>query len=310
LTNSVLITGASGLIGQRLTELLLQKGCRVSHLGRSIRRGKIPSFVWDPDAGTIDNNAFNGIDTVIHLAGAGIADKRWSHARKKEILDSRLRSTALLVKSLKATHSSVKTVIAASAIGYYGFGNSDTVLNEESLPGSDFLSSVVVKWEQETDRIDSPGIRLVKIRIGIVLSERGGALKEIVRPVRWGVGASLGTGKQLVSWIHLDDLCEMFMMAIQQEQIAGVYNATAPNPVTNQNLTESIASVLGRRILLPNVPSFALHLLIGEMADLVLFGSWVSSKKIEQKGFKFRFPVLNGALRNLLEPTSSKESVR
>ena len=299
MANSVLITGASGLIGERLTELLLQKGCRVSHLGRSIRKGKVPSFVWDIEAGTIDKEAFNGIDTVIHLAGAGIADKRWSRVRKQEILDSRLESTNLLCKALKEGGTSVRTVIAASAIGYYGFGDSSAWFNEESSPGSDFLSSVVVKWEHETDRLQVPGIRLVKIRIGIVLSERGGALKEIARPVRWGFGACLGTGQQMVSWIHLDDLCEIFAMSIQNHAMIGVFNASAPNPVTNKELTESIARVLGKRILLPNVPSFAMHLLIGEMADLVLYGSKVSCEKIQHAGYKFVYPELAPALKDL-----------
>ncbi len=299
MTNSVLITGATGLIGARLTELLLQKGCRVSHLGRTKRPGPVPSFAWDLEREIIEAGAFEAIDTVIHLAGASIADKRWSASVKQEILDSRIKSTALLYRHLKENPHSVSTVVGASAIGYYGFELGDDLLTEESPPGKDFLSGVVVGWEKEVDRLEALGIRVVKIRIGIVLSEGGGALKEIARPIRWGIGAALGTGRQMVSWIHLDDLCEMFMMAVQRESMRGAFNGTAPSPVTNHQLTEAIAKILHRKILLPNIPSTALHLLIGEMADLVLFGSNVSSRKMQQAGLEFKHPELQPALADL-----------
>ena len=288
------------MIGRRLTELLLQKGCRVSHLGRSRRPGHVPSFAWDLDRGTIEDGTFHGIDTVIHLAGAGIADKRWSISVKQEIRDSRIKSTALLYNHLKGNTHSVSTLVGASAIGYFGFGLRNDLLTEDSPPGKDFLAGVVVDWEKEVDRLETLGIRVVKIRIGIVLSEHGGALKELARPIRWGIGAALGTGRQMVSWIHLDDLCEMFVMAVQLELMRGSFNGTAPSPVTNHQLTEAIAKTLRRKILLPNIPSTAMHLLIGEMADLVLFGSNVSSLKMQQAGLKFQYPELQPALADLL----------
>lgn len=288
------------MIGSRLTQLLLQKGCRVSHMGRKKRAGLVPSYVWDVERGTIENGAFNGIDTVIHLAGSGVADKRWSSSRKQEILDSRIKSTALLHAHLKANPYSVRTVVGASAIGYYGFSLQNDLLSEESPPGSDFLAGVVVNWEKEVDRIETLGIRVVKVRIGIVLSEQGGALKELAWPTRWGFGASLGTGQQMTSWIHLDDLCEMFAMAVENGQMAGVYNATAPDPVTNRTLTESIARTVGRKILLPNISSTMLHILVGEMASMLLCGSNVSSRKIQESGFRFTHPELMGALKDLL----------
>jgi len=296
----VLITGASGLIGRRLTDLLLQKGCRVSHLGRDVRKGQIPSFHWNPKEGTVDANAFNGVDTVIHLAGAGIADKRWTTRRKQEILDSRLQATSLLCDSLESQPHKVRTVICASAIGYYGFGPGDTTITEESPAGKDFLSSVVVRWEQSMERLATLGIRLVKIRIGIVLSKKGGALREMARPVSWGIGAPLGSGRQIVSWIHIDDLCGIFLKALQDDRLHGAFNATAPNPVTNKELMQAIAHVMGRPIFLPPIPPFLMRILVGEMADLVLFGSQVSSQKIVDSGYNFKYPQLIDALDDLL----------
>lgn len=298
----MLITGASGLIGRRLTEWLLQKGCRVSHLGRSIRKGVVPSFQWDPQKGTLDARAFEGVDTIIHLAGAGIADKRWNASRKKEILDSRIQSTTLLHDFLSTNPHGVRAIVSASAIGYYGFSLENTVLREDSPAGSDFLSSVVVQWEQAIDQLDLPGIRMVKIRIGIVLANNGGALKEMARPVAWGIGAPLGTGRQIVSWIHLDDLCGIFIKAVQDDLMHGVYNATAPNPASNRELMQAIAHRMGRPLLLPPIPPLILRMAVGEMADLVLFGSHVSSQKIQDAGFAYTYPTLQEALENLLAP--------
>lgn len=298
--HAVLITGASGLIGRRLTTALLQKGCRVCHLGRTARSGEVPSFVWNPDQGTIDPRAFEGIDTLIHLAGAGVGDKRWTASRKKEILESRIKSTALLAEFLKSSPNTVKTVIAASAVGYYGFGSANQEFTEESPAGGDFLASVVVRWEQETERFRELGYRIMKPRIGVVLSREGGALAEIVRPIRWGLGAPLGDGRQLMSWIHIDDLCALFIYAMDHPEMNGVYNAVAPTVTTNQELTRAIAARLRRRILLPPVPAFVLRGLLGEMADLVVKGSKVSAQRVLQSGFQFRFGRLGEALDDLL----------
>lgn len=196
-------------------------------------------------------------------------------------------------------HPGIKTVVAASAIGYYGFGVNGDTLTEERSPGTGFLASVVVRWEEEMKKFQSPRLRLVRIRTGIVLSAQGGALKEIARPVRWGVGAALGNGRQIVSWIHIDDLCRLFAWALEQDA-EGVFNGVAPNPVTNRELTLAIAKRLGRSIWLPPVPGFVLRVLLGEMADLVLYGSRISSAKAMGKGFHFLFPDLEGALKDLL----------
>lgn len=298
--NKVLITGASGLVGSRLTELLLSKKMEVVHVGRTKRNGSVPSFAWDVDKQQMDAKALAGVDTIVHLAGAGVADKRWTPTRKKEILDSRVQSTRLLYQILKEEKHSVKNIVSASAIGYYGFGLSDQLFTEERPPATDFLASVTTEWEKEVDAIRELEIRVVKIRIGIVLSNKGGALKEMARPIQFGVGAPLGTGQQVMSWIHIDDLCEMFCKAIQDRSLAGAYNGVAPNPVTNAELTKAIASILKKPLWLPNVPPFVLRLLVGEMADIVVNGSKVSAEKILATRFKFQYWQIDDALRNLL----------
>lgn len=296
--SKILITGASGLIGTRLTELFIQRGHAVVHLGRTKRTRKIPCFRWDVEKGMIEEDAFDGVDAVVHLAGAGVADQRWTKRRKQEILESRTKSTALLARHLE-NYSNVKAVVSASAIGYYGFGLTDEEYTEESNPGTDYLASVVSAWEGEVDKIQNK--RVVKIRIGIVLSEKGGALKEMMKPIQWGVGAPLGSGKQYMSWIHLDDLCRMFMRAVEDQTMKGAYNATGPYAVTNKELTRALAKALHKPLWLPPVPKFVLKLVVGEMADIVLNGSIVSSKKIQQTGFTFQFNSLEEALNNLLE---------
>jgi uncharacterized protein len=301
LATSILITGASGLVGHRLTELLLQNGYKVSHLGREKKSGNVPSFVWDVSKGTMDPRSLEGVDTIIHLAGAGVAEKRWNPERKKEILESRTKSSNLIYETLKNDKHNVKTVVSASAIGIYGFGLDDNVvMTEESKPGSDYLSNVVVQWEQAIDQIVSLGMRVAKIRIGIVLSEKGGALVEMAQPIKLGVGSPLGTGTQLLSWIHLDDLCAMFIKAIEDSSMSGAYNAVTPNPVTNREMTIAIAKVLHRPLWAPAVPGFVLLIVVGEMAEIVLNGSNVSPEKIMRTGFKFRFTDLAMTLKDLL----------
>jgi uncharacterized protein len=299
MSKKILITGASGLIGKRLTDLLLKKGYQVSHLSRSSKSGRVPSFVWDVDKGEMDSKALEGVDAIIHLAGAGVADKRWSKSRKEEILMSRVKSTELLHNTLLATPNTVKAIVSASAIGYYGF-QSDEELTEESKQGSDFLAKVTNQWEAEADKLTSLKIRVVKLRIGIVLSEKGGALVEMAKPIRWGVGSPLGVGSQYISWIHLDDLCEMFIHAIETDQMEGAYNAVSGNWVTNEEMTKAIAHELKRPLWLPNVPTFVLKIVVGEMAAIVLGGSKVSADKIKKTGFEFQYSKLENALEELL----------
>jgi len=298
---NILITGASGLIGSRLTERLLEQGYSVSHLGRTTRSGRLRSFVWDVNQNQFDRAALEGVDTIVHLAGAGVADKRWTERRKQEILESRTKSTQLLFNELKKGDHTVKTFVSASAIGYYGFESGNETLTENSAAGKDFLANVTRQWEDEANKIETLGIRLVKIRIGIVLSEKGGALKEMSRPIKLFAGSPLGSEHQYMSWIHLDDLCRIFMMAIDDERLRGPYNGTGPYAVTNRELTQAIAKALHKPLILPAVPAFVLKLLLGEMSDIVLQGSVVSSKKIQQAGFKFQFTTLEEALHDLLK---------
>lgn len=293
----ILITGASGLVGTRLTQLLLEKGHEVSHLGRSKKPGAIKSFVWDVNSGTIDPQALQNIDVVIHLAGAGIADERWSKKRKQEILESRTKSTALIVQKLNESNNSVKALISASAIGYYGMILGATEFTEESKPGTGFMADVVTAWEHEADQLKDK--RLVKIRIGVVLSKNDGALKEIAKPIRLGFGAPLGTGEQYISWIHLDDLCALFIKALEDESMHGPYNGVT-DVITNRALTEAIAKTLHKPLWLPAVPGFALRLFLGEMTDVVLLGSNVKAVRTRQTGFTFKFDTLEKALNNLL----------
>lgn len=297
MTKKILIAGGSGLIGKQLTNTLLKRGYAVAHLGRSTSGGKVPTFIWDPEKGTYDKDAIEGVDVVVNLAGAGVADKRWTKDRKKIIKESRVKSVALLSKMIE--NSSVETVIGASAIGYYGFSK-EKIFNESDPSGSDFLARVTREWEEAYQTIHMQGKRLINFRIGIVLAKEGGALQEIAKPIRYFVGAPLGSGAHVLSWIHIDDLCAMFVQAIEVKEMKGVYNAVAPNPVTNKEITYAIAKKLKRPILVPFVPAFALKIMLGEMAGIVLNGSTVSSKKIETTGFAFSFPHLEGALHDLL----------
>jgi len=297
---NVLITGASGLVGTRLTELMQQKGYHVSHLSRRTSPGSTQAFQWDIKNGKLDERALIGVDTIIHLAGAGIADKPWTDNRKKEILESRTRSTSLLHRTLKNSKHHVKTFVSASAIGYYGDGGPDQIFHEDDRASNDFLANVVKDWENAVDQISTTGIRVVKLRIGILLSEKGGALAEIVKPIKWGVGAPLGSSKQLMSWIHIDDVCNMFIKAVEDQSMVGVYNAVGPTPTTNAELTKTIAKILGRPLWLPNIPAFVLKMILGEMASLVLGGSRVSAEKIQRAGFEFLFTDLEYALKSLL----------
>jgi uncharacterized protein len=297
--SNILITGASGLIGTRLTEMLLQRGHQVSHLGRGKKTGKVKSFVWNIDQRYIDEEALRGVDVIVHLAGAGVADKRWTTKRKREILESRTRSTQLLFDVLKQTNHQVTTVISASAIGYYGFVSNDE-FTETSAAGTDYLANVTRQWEEEVNKMESLGIRVVKIRIGIVLSEKGGALKQMMLPIKLFVGSPLGSGNQYLSWIHIDDLCAMFCKAVEDKDMRGTYNGVGPHPVTNRALTRAIAKVLRRPMLFPPIPGFILRIVIGDMAEIVLNGSKVSSSKIQQAGFSFQFENLDRALRDLI----------
>lgn len=298
---NILITGGSGLVGRKLTALLKENGHKISWLSRSGKSIEdVKGYQWDIANQTIDKNAIEWADTIIHLAGEGVANERWTNTQKKRILESRVESTKLLCRALKESTHEAQTFISASAIGYYGLNTGDMLLNEEDEPGSDFLARVTRQWEEEVDQIANLNINIVKLRIGIVLSESGGALEKISKPIKWGVGAALGTGKQYMSWIHIEDLCCMICYLLEKNK-SGVYNGVAPNPVTNKEMTKTIAKHLGKPCFLPNVPAFVLKIMLGEMSDILIGGSNVSSKKIEKDGFEFQYLTLQSALQNLLK---------
>ena len=298
---TVLITGGSGLIGRHLTPLLQQNGYRVIHLNRSIPAKPIAeTYLWDVHKQTIDERAVKEADYIIHLAGAGIADKKWTTERKKEIIDSRTESIHLLFKSIQQTNTSLKGFVSASGVGIYGAITSEKIFSEEDLPATDFLGITCKLWEGAADAFVKSGIRVVKIRTGVVLSEKGGALEQIAKPIWFFVGSPLGNGKQYVPWIHLDDICNIYLKAIEDETMHGVYNAVAPTHITNKELTKTIAKTLHRPIIIPPVPSFLLKILLGEMSVIVLEGSRVSCKKIQDTGFVFVHNKLDEALKNLL----------
>lgn len=293
-------------------EVLLNKGHLITAYDvESILESKIPYisiqkenayiklYEWDISKNYIDEEAITNADYIIHLAGAGVADESWTAARKKEILESRTLSTKLLAEKINKGQHQVKAFVSASAIGYYGLDTgSEWQYEGTETKGKDFLTTVVKAWENEILKIQKA--RTVAIRIGVVLSERGGALEKMAQPVRLYVGAALGNGHQYVSWIHIDDLCEMFVKAIEDSTMSGIYNGVAPQPITNEALTKAIGKALEKPILPMNVPAFALKLLLGEMAAIVLGGNRVSAGKIEKTGFKFQFGEIKEALRNLL----------
>jgi uncharacterized protein (TIGR01777 family) len=299
LAKHILITGASGLVGTRLTEILLDKGYLVAHLGRAKREGRVKSFVWNVDNFAIEPSALKGITTIIHLAGAGVADKRWTEKRKKEILDSRVNSSRLLYEELKKGHHQVTEFISASAVGYYGVDDEKTFTEDDS-PAKDFMAEVTRRWEEEVKNIESLGIRTVNMRTGIVLSARGGALKQMMTPIKLFAGAPLGSGQQNIPWIHIDDICQMYVKAMEDDSMIHAYNAVGPSSVTNTELTKAIAKILKRPLFLPNIPAFVLKLVLGEMAFYVLNGAKVSSEKIQKAGYQFKFKTLEDALKNLL----------
>ncbi len=288
----ILITGGSGLVGTRLTELLLASGnYEVMHLSRS--GSHIPGvtvYEWDVEAGEMEEEAIQKADCVIHLAGTGIMDKAWIDSQKEKIMESRTLSTALLVEKLTVLDHHVKTYIGASAIGYYGFEkeHSRNLHKEDAPAGNDFLAQVCVEWEKAHAEVPS-NIRSTIIRIGIVLSDKGGALVEMAKPVKAWAGAALGDGNQIVSWIHIDDLCRIFIKAIEDNKMTGTYNAVAPNPVTNAELTRIIANSLDKPLFLPNVPEPAMYLLLGQQAESVLRSIKASDDKIVKAGFEFDF---------------------
>ncbi|NEM98172.1 TIGR01777 family oxidoreductase [Pontibacter burrus] len=301
----ILITGGSGMIGTRLSEMLIDQGYEVAHLSRTPSKfSKYKTFRWDLRESYIDENAITYADYIIHLAGAGVADEKWTEERKREILKSRVDSARLLYDCLQKSEHHVKGFISASAIGIYG-DSGDQLVSEESILADDFLAEVCKAWEASSWQVRELGLRTVIFRLGIVLSNLGGALPQLARPVKLMAGAPLGSGKQYMSWIHIDDACRLFIKAIEDTQFEGVYNAVAPHPVTNKEFTRELADVMHRPLVLPKVPEFALNLMLGQKSGVVLDSQRVSANKVLQTGFTFEYNYLDEALESFYDKNHS-----
>jgi uncharacterized protein (TIGR01777 family) len=302
---TVLITGGTGLVGKALSKALIKKGYAVIILtrdaaGKNAEPG-ISYAQWNVAKQEIDIHALCAADYIVHLAGAGVVDKRWTEAYKKEIAESRTESSRLIFETLKNNSNHVKAIVSASATGWYGADAEPVKPFAENDPADDsFLGETCRLWEAGIEPVKSLEKRLVILRTGIVLSNDGGALAEFKKPLRFGVAAILGNGKQMVSWIHIDDLCSMYITAIENEKLSGSYNAVAPNPVSNKTLTVQLAAAMKKKFYIPvNVPAFVLKLMMGQSSIEVLKSTTVSCKKILDAGFAFKFKTIETALEDL-----------
>jgi uncharacterized protein (TIGR01777 family) len=311
-----MITGGTGMIGTALSKMLADSGYNViilsrnpletakehDYKGREVYfrdNGRVYYSRWDIDREYIDPSAIAEADYIIHLAGAGVAEKRWTESRKREILESRTRSSEFIVKALKEHPNKVRAVISSSAIGWYGPDNGKPFV-ETDPANQDFLGKTCEAWERSISGVEALGKRLVILRTGIVLSNEGGALKEFRKPLRMGVAAVLGSGDQVISWIHVEDLCRLYMHAIDEKEMSGVFNAVAPNPATNKELTHLLSEhVTKGRAFSVNVPAFVLKIALGEMSVEVLKSATVSCAKVQATGFQFIYPRLDRAIASL-----------
>ncbi len=305
----VLISGGTGLIGSRLAHHLIERDYDVIILSRkknqSPENSKIKYSYWDVEKGIIDKEAVLTADYIIHLAGAGVMDKKWTAEYKKKILESRTKSAELIINCLKENEHHIKTFVSASAIGYYGadpkiLERKDGFI-ESDLPSKDFLGETCLLWEASVEPVVSIGVRLVKLRTGIVLSKNGGALTEFKRPLRFGVAAIFGNGKQIISWIHIDDLCRMYCEAIENKYLHGTYNAVAPEPVSQKNLMLILANKIRNKFFTAvHIPVFLLKLFLGKRSIEILKSATVSDRKIKATGFTFLYPSIESAVNDLV----------
>lgn len=296
----ILITGANGMLAKNLAKQLDNKYA-IRFLTRKVTKGN--DYLWDVKNKYIDPKALIGVNYIIHLAGASIADKRWSKKRKRTIISSRIDSGLLILEELKKHQITIEKFISASAIGYYGATTSNSIFNEDSPKGNDFLSDVCSKWENTAQlfKTENVAAKVSVVRIGIVLSKDGGALKKIVQPIKYGFGSGIGNGNQYMPWIHIQDLCHIFKFMVENDHVSGTFNAVSPEHITNIGFTKKIANLLDKKIFLPNIPRFIMKVLFGEMSILLLEGSRVSSEKIMRSGFKFEYENLDKTLNNILK---------
>lgn len=286
-------------MGKHLIQKLKEKGYRVTILSRNRSDSTEKVYLWDVEKKEIEKEAIESADYVIHLAGANIGEEAWTNERKKQIIDSRVQTAKLILEKSKEFKNHIKAFISASATGYYGAITSDRIFTESDPPATDFLGETCRLWENAADKFSELGIRVVKIRTGLVLSESGGALEKMVGPAKLGFGSAIGSGVQYMPWIHMDDLCGIYIKAIEDDQMAGAYNSAAPEHTTNKEFNKTLAKVLQKPFWFPNVPAVIMKMLFGKMSVILLKGSRVSSEKITKAGYKFKFPVLRAALSDL-----------
>lgn len=299
---NVLISGGSGFIGKQLTNLLIEKGYSVSILSRSKKQNTadISFYQWDISAHYIDEEAVLKADYIVNLAGENIAEKRWTKERKEAIVISREESTRLIHDVLKKNNKKLDAFVSASGVGIYGAINGEQICTENTPAENDFLGMTCQKWEAAADTIGDLQIRVVKIRTGLVLGKEDGFLKKLSPIFKMRLGSSLGSGKQYMPWVHVDDLCAIYLEAIKNPNMTGAYNAAINDGTTNSIFSKTLAKVYGYSIWLPNVPAFLIKMVLGEMAQIILTGRQVSSEKIEKTGFKFKHTSLEQALRDCL----------
>jgi uncharacterized protein (TIGR01777 family) len=298
---TILITGGTGLVGKELTKQLKTKGYNVIHLSRTKNSNSDTStYYWDYSKGIIEPEAIEKADYIIHLAGENVSSGRWTQKRKKQIIDSRVKTAQLLFEKVIEYKKNIKAFMSASGTNYYGTVTSDKIFKETDVAATDFLGETCKQWEAAADNFTNSGIRTVKIRTGVVLTAQGGALAKIILPIQLGIGSAIGSGKQYMPWIHIDDLCGIYIKAIEDLKIQGAYNAVAAEYSTNKEVGKAIARILKKNFWFPNIPTFIIKLLFGEMGDIVLNGSRISSEKIKSAGYAFKFDSLENVLRNLL----------
>jgi uncharacterized protein len=293
----ILIAGGTGLVGTRLAEICRKRGDTVRLLTRK-PKGE-GEFAWNPQEKTMDESALEGVDYLINLAGAGIADRRWTAARKRELIESRTSSNATLAAAISRSKQPPKAFVCASAIGYYGNSGERAMQETDAPVDRSFMVDCCEQWESSAQLIAAQSIRTTLLRIGVVLAKEGGALAEIAKPIRFGLGAYFADGRAWYSWIHRDDLCHIFLYAIDNQSINGIFNAVAPQPVRNKPLTQAIAKAMGRWAIFAPAPAFIMRLILGEMSAVVLNSNLISAKKLQGAGFSFQYPNVESALREI-----------
>lgn len=298
MAKNVLLTGGTGFIGKHLTDVLIDKGFSVSILSRSPRKNtsSVTYYKWNLKGNYIETEAILKADYIIHLAGEGIVEKRWTKKRKEAILESRIKPIELIYSVLKENNKTLDAFVSASAVGIYGAKTGPEICTENTPPANDFLGTTCQKWEKAADQMNILGIRTIKIRTGIVLGKNEGFLKKITPIFKAGLGAILGTGRQYLPWIHVEDLCQIYAKALLDPKIEGAYNATITDNTTNATLSRILAQLFGYTMWMPKIPPFFIKFILGEMSVAVLEGQRVSSEKIQKTGFEFQYTDIQATL--------------